>query len=107
MALGNNAAAWCWERPATTIPATHANVKGGDGMVAPPGHHTTGTYTEAKGAVRVSIAELGVLQGFPADHPWQPPHQSAQVGNAIPPPLAEACLRLLVGAAQVDIARGA
>lgn len=36
---------------------------------------------------------LGVLQGFAADHPWQPPYVAAQIGNAIPPPLAEACLR--------------
>jgi len=41
--------------------------------------------------------ELGVLQGFPADHPWQPPYVARQIGNAIPPPLAEACLRALVG----------
>lgn len=48
-------------------------------------------------STRVTISELGILQGFPADHPWQPPRRSAQIGNAIPPPLAEACLRALVG----------
>lgn len=97
IALGHNASAWCWERPATTIPATFGNAKGGKGMVAPPGHHTTGTYTEEKGAIPVEPWELGVLNGFPADHPWQPPRVSAQIGNAIPPPLAEACLRSLIG----------
>lgn len=45
---------------------------------------------------RVEIWELGVLQGFPADHPWQAPEAAKQVGNAIPPPLAEACLRSLI-----------
>lgn len=94
--ITTNTGAWCWERPATTIPATFANAAGGGGMVAPPGHHTTGTYTADKGAIPVTIAELGVLQGFPADHPWQAPSRAAQVGNAIPPPLAEACLRALV-----------
>lgn len=94
---------WCWERPATTIPATYANAKGGAGMVAPPGHHTTGTYTEGKGAVRVAIAELGVLQGFPADHPWQAPEAAKQVGNAIPPPLAEACLRAVAGEGRIAL----
>lgn len=101
IALGHNASSWCWERPATTIPATFANGKGGKGMVAPPGHHTTGTYTEAGGAIPVEAWEMGVLQGFPADHPWQPPKVSAQIGNAIPPPLALACLSALTGKAPV------
>lgn len=87
------------DRPATTVPATHANSKGGRGMVAPPGHHTTGTYTEDKGAVPVELWELGVLQGFPADHPWQPPYVSAQIGNAVPVPLARACLEAITGRA--------
>lgn len=99
IALGHNAAAWCWERPATTIPAAFCNGKGGKGMVAPPGHHGTSTYTERNGAVPVEPWELGVLQGFPADHPWQSPHVSAQIGNAFPPPMAEACLRAVTGLA--------
>jgi DNA (cytosine-5)-methyltransferase 1 len=82
IALGHNVAAWCWERPATTVQ--------GDLRVAQPGHHD---HCRDEDAIPVTIAELGVLQGFPADHPWQAPGRSAQVGNAIPPPLAEACLR--------------
>lgn len=99
IALGHNASAWCWERPATTIPAAFCNGKGGKGMVAPPGHHGTSTYTERNGAIPVEPWELGVLQGFAPDHPWQPPRVSAQIGNAFPPPLAEACLRAVTGLA--------
>lgn len=86
IALGHNAAAWCWDRPATTVQ--------GDRRIAQPGHHE---HNRDADSIPVTIAELGVLQGFPADHPWMAPGRSGQVGNAIPPPLAEACLRALVG----------
>lgn len=85
IALGHNVAAWCWERPSTTIQ--------GDLRVAQPGHHD---HCRDEDLIPVTISELGVLQGFPADHPWQAPGRSSQVGNAIPPPLAAACLRALV-----------
>lgn len=91
IALGHNEASWGWERPATTVM--------GDQRVFPPnGHHPAGEGDSwSSRSTRVTIAELGILQGFPADHPWQPPRRSAQIGNAIPPPLAEACLRALTG----------
>lgn len=43
---------------------------------------------------RMSVAEMGVLQGFSADHPWQGGlgAQMLQVGNAIPVQFAEAIL---------------
>lgn len=88
IALGHNASSWCWERPATTVQA--------DPRIAPPGHHE---HNRDETAIPVEPWELGVLQGFPADHPWQPPRVSAQIGNAIPPPLALACLRAVTGAA--------
>ena len=41
--------------------------------------------------------ELGQIQGFPADYAWQGPEkaQIAQIGNAVPPPLAERIARSL------------
>ena len=41
--------------------------------------------------------ELGQIQGFPADYAWQGTHkeQIAQIGNAVPPPLAERIVRSL------------
>lgn len=98
-ALGRNAAEWCWERPATTIPGSFANGRGGRGMVAPPGHHTTGTYTEEKGAIPVELWELGVLQGFPPDYPWRgsKSEQARQIGNAVPPPMAAHLLSVVTG----------
>ena len=41
--------------------------------------------------------ELGQIQGFPADYAWQgtEKEQIAQIGNAVPPPLAERIVRSL------------
>lgn len=49
-------------------------------------------------SVRVTVTEAGVLQGFPPDYPWHGTKsaQYRQVGDAVPPPLAEAILRPLV-----------
>lgn len=52
---------------------------------------------------RPSPAELGVLQGFRADYPWQGPvpghwRAYAQVGNAVPPAVAAAAVAPLLRA---------
>lgn len=70
------------ERPATTVQATP--------RVAPPGHHDR----QWKDAITVTIPELGLLQDFPRDYPWQgnKSQQSQQIGNAVPVRLARAVL---------------
>lgn len=47
---------------------------------------------------RMTAAEAGLLQGFPADFPWQGTAQERwqQVGNAIPVPLARAILESML-----------
>lgn len=88
---------WVAERPATTV--------AGDHRVHPPGHKQNasdppGRYDGRAGAnaIRVSIEEAAVLQGFPADYPWQGVQtaQFRQVGNAVPPPMARAVLAAVV-----------
>jgi len=46
------------------------------------------------GTQSVSQEELSILQGFPADHPWQgnKTERCRQIGNAVPPALAAAVL---------------
>ncbi|MGC5264121.1 DNA cytosine methyltransferase [Streptomyces cyaneofuscatus] len=48
-----------------------------------------------KDMIRVSIADAAALQTFPPDHPFQGPRtkQYEQIGNAMPPVLAEAVIR--------------
>lgn len=41
---------------------------------------------------RLTHAEAGQLQGFPADYPWSGRDIPQQIGNAAPPPLAHALL---------------
>lgn len=52
--------------------------------------------------IRLSVEDAAILQGFPADHPWRGSRtkQLEQIGNAFPPPLAEAVLAENLGRAQ-------
>lgn len=54
----------------------------------------------ATGRRRLTVEEVATLQGFPADHPWQGTKTSRyrQVGNAVPPRLAEVVARAVMGA---------
>lgn len=55
------------------------------------------------GVRRIEVAEGLVLQGLPADWPLQGTRQDQyrQVGNAVPPPLAEAASRVVLAAHRV------
>ena len=68
------------DRPATTV---H-----GDPRLAIAGHHDR----QQNGAVRLSVEQCALLQGFPPGWTWtgNKGSQHKQVGNAVPPALAEA-----------------
>lgn len=94
---------WTRVRPATTVM--------GDPRIWPPGHKVNQADRDrhadaderygdrgGKRARKITVAEAAVLQGFPADYPFQGKRTSQfrQVGNAVPPPVAEAVLRSLL-----------
>jgi DNA (cytosine-5)-methyltransferase 1 len=77
---------WVHRRPATTVAC--------DSRVARPGAKRSAERPGAPGrsqdALRVTVEQAAILQGFRAGYPWQGPRgwQFQQVGNAVPPPLA-------------------
>lgn len=86
-AVGASAITWPWCRPATTVTAHDT--------IGPPGHHTAGVRMMPD-AVVLSERAAAILQGFPER--WHFAGQTkasrwAQIGMAIPPPLAEAVAR--------------
>ncbi|HEY3018969.1 MAG TPA: DNA cytosine methyltransferase, partial [Solirubrobacteraceae bacterium] len=86
-----NDVSWVGERPATTV--------NGDPRVSEPGRHDPDVSgSQQANAVRVTVAEALALQSFPPDYPVQgtKTKQFEQVGNAVPPLLAEAVLRAVV-----------
>lgn len=86
---GIRQAEWVDGRPATTI--------AGDSRVFQPGgHHEPGQ--QSQNAVRVSVQEASILQSFPPDYPWQGSRtkQYEQIGNAVPPTMAQAVLGALL-----------
>lgn len=87
---------WCFNRPATTVVGSFR-----PDVIAAPGYRTTVSRQNAPNSVRVTVAEAGVLQSFPADYPWQGTQgkQYLQCGNAVPPGLA---LHALASAAGID-----
>lgn len=83
---------WVHERPSTSVCA--------DPRIGRPGHkdREDGEQQFAEDAVRVTVEQAAILQGFPESYPWQSSKTSqfAQVGNAVPPPLAAAICGELV-----------
>jgi DNA (cytosine-5)-methyltransferase 1 len=92
---------WTAIRPATTV--------AGDPRIWPPGHKTNQAdldrghthYGDRAGtkAIRVSVEEAAVLQGFPPGYPFGGTRtaQFQQIGNAVPPALARAVVAALIG----------
>jgi len=90
---------WVQERPSTTV--------NGDPRINEPGRHDPNeSGSQQKNAIRVTVQEAAILQGFRHDYPWQGTRtkQFEQVGNAVPPLLARAVLGELV---DVQVARDA
>jgi len=97
-AQGSCAMEWPWERPATTVMA--------DERLPPPGHHDPdwkdkdgNRQRSAPNAVILSERAAAILQGFPES--WRfcgktKGSRSSQLGQAMPPPLAEAVARSVV-----------
>jgi DNA (cytosine-5)-methyltransferase 1 len=88
--------AWVHERPAPTVVASYA-----PDVMAKPAYRKAGDgpRQKAKGSVRVTLTEAAILQSFSADYPWQgtSTQRFQQVGNAIPPLLAQAIIEALTG----------
>lgn len=86
---------WVLRRPATTVVGSFR-----PDVIAAPGWRSAGDgpRQNAEGSMQVEQWELGVLQGFRPDYPWQgtKTKQGQQVGNAVPPPLAAAVLEVVV-----------
>lgn len=77
--------------------AKPAAVIAGRGMVGFRGANANrfnGSTKSRNDGIRLTVAEAGVLQSFPADHPWRgnEGQKYLQVGNAVPPLMAMALL---------------
>jgi DNA (cytosine-5)-methyltransferase 1 len=102
-AQGAAVLAWPWDRPSTVV---HSDP---GGRLAPPGHHTKSYMSDNRGhgpnAIKLSEKAAAILQGFPQD--WRflgatKRARWAQIGMAMPPPMAEAVARAIAA----QLARG-
>jgi DNA (cytosine-5)-methyltransferase 1 len=89
---------WDEDRPATTL-AGDARVFAPGGHIANDGRDNAAMIGRSEHTIRLGIADALVLQSFRPDYPVQGTRtkQFEQVGNAVPPVLAAAILRTLVG----------
>jgi DNA (cytosine-5)-methyltransferase 1 len=55
---------WVADRPSTNV--------NGDPRISAPGHDDPAqSGSQQEGAIRVTVQEAAILQGFPPDYPWQ------------------------------------
>ena len=91
---------WVFERPATTVCA--------DPRLGRPGHkdRDKGEAQFELGSVRLTPAEAAALQSFPPGYPFAGGATKAhqQIGNAVPPLLAEHVLAMATGIKRMDVA---
>ena len=97
---------WIGDRPSPTV--STVEVFGSTDKYRSPGdrpkmNRASDALWADTGRRQLTIAECATLQAFPDDHPWQGNARSRyrQVGNAVPPPLAE-----VVGLALINAGRG-
>lgn len=88
---GHRRPRWAYQRPATTIVGSFR-----PDIVAGPGYWRAGDGPRqaAPDSIPVTLEEAALLQGFRPDYPWSGnrTQRGAQIGNAVPPPLAAAVL---------------
>jgi site-specific DNA-cytosine methylase len=103
---GGENAAWVLDQRqvggnGTPVPPRPARVFPPGGHIANDGRDNSKMVGRSEDAVRVTVQQAAILQTFPPDHPWQGSRskQFEQVGNAVPPLLAEHILRALLEAA--------
>ena len=87
-------------RPSPTVTAVGECKGSGAGANPHKMQRASDALFLATGRRRLTVEECATLQGFPADHPWQGTKTSRyrQVGNAVPPALAEAVGRTVINA---------
>lgn len=99
-ALGSRGNTMLLERPAPSVSASSEVRGSGAGSNPEKMQRASDALYLSTGRRRLTVAEVAALQNFPTDHPWQGTQTSRyrQVGNAVPPALAEAVGRAILGA---------
>jgi DNA (cytosine-5)-methyltransferase 1 len=92
---GNASGGFVW-RDLNLDPARPATIVAGDPRLTSREHHAHGEQSST--STRITLKEAATLQSYPAEFPFQgtKTKQFLQVGNAVPPLLAEAILSVFL-----------